>query len=84
MTQLQNNLKRLRRVHGLSKRATANAIGISRRTLDRILGEDIDVRSGLSDYTPTLDTVDQIATFFNVGRREVTKRLPAFTIEVAL
>ena len=84
MTQLQNNLKRLRRVHNLSKRATADAIGISRRTLDRILGEDIDVRYSDSNYHPTDDTVYRIASFFNVGRKEVTKRLPAFTIQVAL
>lgn len=80
MNQLSQNLSRLQKTHKLSISEVARTTSLSRRTVDRILGRDIDVRAGFS-YSPTIDTLQKLAECFDVGVSDVTKRLPKFVID---
>ena len=82
MSQLQNNVKRFIKTHDLSISEASRSLGLSRRTVDRILGRDIDARCG--EYnSPSQETITKIAQAFGVDAKQVTKRLPAEVIQSA-
>lgn len=83
--QLKNNLTRLQKAQNLTISGLARTTGVSRRTIDRILGRDIDVRGATilpsTPYHPTFNTLVQLADTFGVSTSDVTKRLPSFVIQ---
>lgn len=79
--QIAKNVKRLKKVHDLTNTELANQLGVSRRTIGRLL-EAADTK--YTDYYPTDNTVGNIASFFSISPTDVRKRLPAFLIETAI
>lgn len=79
--QIAKNVKRLKKVHGLTNTELANRIGVSRRTVGRLLEA---AETKYTNYYPTENTVTNIANFFSVSSHDVRKRLPAFLIDLAI
>lgn len=80
MKQFANNISRLQKTQHLSISSLARTLNVSRRTVDRILGRDIEVVSG-NHYVPSPETIEKVADAFGVDRTDVTKRLPRFVID---